>query len=74
VRQARNYLARLEQHAARDDGQGDLFSGALPADVAASTDPQAAAVLERLRALDPDALSPREALDALYALQRLAAE
>ena len=29
---------------------------------------------DRLRALDPDALSPREALDALYALQRLAAE
>ncbi len=74
VRQARNYLARLEQHAARDDGQGDLFSAVLPADVAASTDPQAAAVLDRLRALDPDALSPREALDALYALQRLAAE
>ncbi len=74
VRQARNYLARLEQHAARDDGQGDLFSGGLPADVAATTDPQAAAVLDRLRALDPDALSPREALDALYALQRLAAE
>jgi DNA mismatch repair protein MutS len=74
VRQARNYLARLEQHAARDDGQGDLFSGGLPAEVAATTDPQAAAVLDRLRALDPDALSPREALDALYALQRLAAE
>ncbi len=74
VRQARNYLARLEQHAARDDGQGDLFSAGSPADVAATTDPQAAAVLDRLRALDPDALSPREALDALYALQRLAAE
>jgi hypothetical protein len=27
-----------------------------------------------LTALDPDALTPREALEALYALKRLAAE
>jgi DNA mismatch repair protein MutS len=27
----------------------------------------------RLRALDPDAMSPREALEALYALKRLLA-
>ena len=75
VRQARNYLARLEQHAARDDGQGDLFAGGAGADtVAAEIAPQAAEVVDRLRALDPDALSPREALDALYALKRLAAE
>jgi DNA mismatch repair protein MutS len=31
----------------------------------------AEAVVERLRALDPDAMSPREALDALYALKKL---
>jgi hypothetical protein len=29
-------------------------------------------VLERLLAIEPDALSPREALDALYALKKLA--
>jgi hypothetical protein len=28
-------------------------------------------VIERLRALDPDAMSPREALEALYALRKL---
>jgi hypothetical protein len=28
-------------------------------------------VLEKLIALDPDALSPREALEALYALKKL---
>ena len=71
VRQARNYLARLEQHAARDDGQGDLFAGGATPEAAAATDFRAAEVMDRLQALDPDALSPREALDALYALKRL---
>jgi DNA mismatch repair protein MutS len=32
----------------------------------------AEALAERLAELDPDALSPREALDALYELKRLA--
>ena len=40
--------------------------------IASASDPRAADVLERLIALDPDALSPREALDALYALKKLA--
>jgi len=71
VRQARNYLARLEQHAARDDGQGDLFAGGAVPEAPAATDFRAAEVMDRLQALDPDALSPREALDALYALKRL---
>jgi hypothetical protein len=31
----------------------------------------AEAVVERLHSLDPDAMSPREALDALYALKKL---
>jgi DNA mismatch repair protein MutS len=31
----------------------------------------ASAVESALAALDPDAMSPREALDALYALQKL---
>ncbi|MCC7040582.1 MAG: DNA mismatch repair protein MutS [Burkholderiales bacterium] len=72
VRQARAYLARLDQFAAPNAQQGDLFAapatGAspLPGDAG-----PAAAVIEALSALDPDALSPREALDALYALKKL---
>jgi DNA mismatch repair protein MutS len=71
VRQARAYLARLDQfNIARDDGQEDLFAPvATTRDVAA--DPRALAVFERLGMLDPDALTPREALDALYELKRL---
>jgi DNA mismatch repair protein MutS len=72
VRQARAYLARLDQFNARRDGQQDLFAapeGATTRD--APGDARASMVLERLGALDPDALSPREALHALYELRRL---
>ena len=37
---------------------------------APTTDP----LLEAIAALDPDSLTPREALDALYALKRLATD
>jgi DNA mismatch repair protein MutS len=72
VRQARAYLARLDQFNARRDGQDDLFAQA-PAD-AVPTDamPLASAVAERLAAIDPDALSPREAHALLYELRKLA--
>ena len=73
IRQAKAYLARLDQFSARSEHQADLFAASVPAsspEVAA--DPRAAQVVERLAAIDPDALSPREALDALYALKRLA--
>jgi len=73
VKQARAYLARLDQFNARRDGQQDLFA-ALPGPTVAESPEasRAAALAERIAALDPDALSPREALDAIYALRRLA--
>ncbi len=72
IRQARAYLSRLDQFSARNDAQADLFATgtAPPSDVPPEAS-RAADVLERLNALDPDALSPREALDALYALKKL---
>jgi DNA mismatch repair protein MutS len=67
IRQARAYLARLDRFSARRDAHGDLFGGdAAPAAAAVSS-----SALERLGALDPDALSPREAHAALYELKRL---
>jgi DNA mismatch repair protein MutS len=68
IRQARSYLARLDRFSARRDAHGDLFAGD---DGAPSAAPVSADVLERLEALDPDALSPREAHAALYELKRL---
>jgi len=71
VRQARAYLARLDKFSARSDTQPDLFAKGGASDGAAP-DPRGAIVLERLAALDLDALSPRDAQAALYALKLLA--
>ena len=77
VRQAQKYLTALEENAAAKSPQSDLFmSGGADSENArqAETDERAAAlrVLDRLRAVDPDAMSPREALEAIYALRKLA--
>jgi len=74
VRQAKAYLGRLDQFSARNAAQDDLFASTTPAgpSILPAADPRASDVLERLLAIDPDALSPREALEALYALKELA--
>jgi DNA mismatch repair protein MutS len=46
-----------------------LFAAAPAAPPAPALPPEAAATLERLRGADPDAMTPREALDFLYALK-----
>jgi DNA mismatch repair protein MutS len=67
IRAARRYLDQLEEESAARSPQGDLFAAggtlALPE---AAMHP----VLDRLRDLEPDRLSPREALDVLYQLKR----
>jgi DNA mismatch repair protein MutS len=70
VRQARNYLARLDAFARSGEGQPDLFAFEAPASDEGAA--RTREVVDRLARLDPDALSPREALDALYELKRLA--
>ncbi len=73
VKQARAHLARLDQFNARRDGQDDLFAQAPPVGEARSPMPAGAiAAAERLATIDPDALSPREALQLLYELKKLA--
>jgi DNA mismatch repair protein MutS len=77
IRAARKHLAALEAHAAQADTQFDLFT-VVPLDedigkavaepVAESVSPLAEAV----RRIDPDSLTPREALEALYRLRQLA--
>jgi DNA mismatch repair protein MutS len=63
---ARHALSALEAGASESRQQVDLF--ATPPEVqAAGPSPVEAALAQ----INPDALSPREALDALYALQRL---
>jgi DNA mismatch repair protein MutS len=67
VRAARRHLAELESHLRPAGSQPDLF--AVPAAIAPTAEPHPA--LEALKALEPDTLSPREALDALYRIRNL---
>ena len=70
VKAARKHLAFLESQAAAAQPQGDLFTAPAPA-AAAEQEPQEHPALEQLRKLEPDNLSPREALELLYSLARL---
>ncbi len=67
VRQARATLEALEAQAGNSRAQVDLFA----APPAAATAPEPSATDAALAAIDPDALTPREALDALYRLKAL---
>jgi DNA mismatch repair protein MutS len=69
VRAARRRLNELEQQATRQSPQADLFAQPAPAAV---EEPEEHPAVAALREVDPDALSPREALDLLYKLSRLA--
>ncbi|HEX7889056.1 MAG TPA: DNA mismatch repair protein MutS [Ramlibacter sp.] len=66
VNHARHALAALEKHQEESREQVDLFAPPPAAEAAAPTKLEAA-----LAALDPDALAPRDALDALYTLKKL---
>jgi DNA mismatch repair protein MutS len=66
IQHARHALEALEAQAGASQAQVDLFA---PAPAAQQNEPSE--LETRLAALDPDALSPREALEALYSLKKL---
>jgi DNA mismatch repair protein MutS len=68
VRQARATLEALEARQNAADDQFDLFAAppALP------PLPEPSELVQALEKVDPDAMSPREALEALYQLKKLA--
>ena len=66
VRQARATLEALENQQKAGDAQIDLFAAPAPM---AATEPSA--MVKALAAINPDMLSPKEALDALYRLKTL---
>jgi len=70
VRQARTTLEALEAQQRAQAAQVDLFAAPPPPPVQDAPTPLEDAV----DALDPDRLSPREALDALYLLKKLRAD
>jgi DNA mismatch repair protein MutS len=68
VRQAKKYLEALEEQSLARDGQPDLFAGAgrAPEPV-----PEADPLRDALQAVNPDELTPREALELLYRLKKI---
>jgi DNA mismatch repair protein MutS len=72
VRQARTALDALESRASEGESQIDLFA-APPEPAPGVVTQEPSELLDALRDLDPDALSPREAHAALYQLKTLAA-
>ena len=63
---ARRHLRELEDAQLQPGPQGDLFVAHLPND-----EPPPHPALDQLRELDPDTLTPKAALDMLYALKSL---
>ena len=68
VRQARATLEALEARSNAGDDQFDLFA----APPAPPPLPEPSELVATLDSIDPDALSPREALEALYKLKKIA--
>ena len=69
IKAARKHLSLLESHTAKAENQFDLFARENKTPEAESTPNHPA--LTALHELDPDSLSPKEALDTLYQLKRL---
>ena len=75
IRAARRHLAELEAHSVQSSAQFDLFTlpapaeppGEAPADL-----PDTSALAQALEEIEPDTMTPRDALDALYRLKALA--
>jgi DNA mismatch repair protein MutS len=66
IRAARRHLQALEQQSLARDGQADLFVAAQPA-----PEPARHPALDALDAVNPDELSPRDALELVYRLKKL---
>jgi len=72
LQQARKHLALLEKQQRAEEPQLGLFDQAVfEAEEAAEETAADAPLRERLQAIDPDALTPREALELLYELKDL---
>jgi DNA mismatch repair protein MutS len=67
IRAAKKHLHALEQQSVVRDGQPDLFTAPAP-QPEPTINP---ALLDQLNALDPDALTPKQALETLYKIRKL---
>jgi len=67
IRQARKYLQLLEESSISRGNQQDLFSKTAEKEPEPQSDP----LRDELLKVNPDDLSPREALELLYRLKKL---
>jgi len=67
IRQARKYLQLLEEGSVTRGDQTDLFSATRAPEPEPASDP----LRDELQKINPDELSPREALELLYRLKKL---
>jgi len=67
IRAAKKQLVKLEQQSAAQNPQGDLFDQR----PAIQEEPEEHPILKALRAISPDEISPKEALEKLYLLKKL---
>ena len=67
IRQAQKHLEMLEQQSLRRGGQDDLFSSSNSKKEVEKEDP----LRDAFQAVNPDDLTPREALELLYRLKKL---
>ena len=66
IRSAKKQLVKLEQNSAAQSPQGDLFTAAPEA-----PEPEEHPLMSALRDLQPDEMSPKEALERIYQLKKL---
>ncbi|MHB1115389.1 DNA mismatch repair protein MutS [Sideroxydans sp.] len=66
IRSAKKQLVKLEQNSAAQNPQGDLFAA-----VPEAPEPEEHPLLSALRDLQPDEMSPKEALEKIYQLINL---
>jgi DNA mismatch repair protein MutS len=66
IRSAKKQLVKLEQNSAAQSPQGDLFTAAPEA-----PEPEEHPLVSALRDLQPDEMSPKEALERIYQLKKL---
>jgi DNA mismatch repair protein MutS len=67
IRQAKKYLQLLEESSITRGSQADLFAKTQEAEKEPETDP----LREAMTKVNPDELSPREALELLYRLKKI---
>ena len=72
IRAARKHLTVLENQSSQGTDQFDLF--AIKNETAEPASTPSDPTLTALHELDPDTLSPREALEALYHLKKLSTQ